>query len=314
METNIIASRRTSSHVTLSGIEVGLQSLVGVWQKELTQANDTKRRDAFDEMLLDCITYIGTKTKAELTLSDIRKLFREDRKDILFEIRQLSNKRNPEFVFDYEFPTKNKQKYKQRTVVIFDPESFPRTPYKWVREKMYVNYAVKNGLFEHPDADSLEALPTDVVLTKEQKKQALLAEIPVMFQSYDEIVQKHKRNRFRLPECGVEVVWNITDGEAERKNQKIINPDDVSSHTQIQVTDAKYVTYQKGSTGEVEVLVTLPLDRMDTLDIEGLRREIMETEGHIETTVVCQYGDNASMQANVDLVTTAAFFFPSLAI
>lgn len=60
--------------------------------------------------------------------------------------------------------------------------------------------------------------------------------------------------------------------------------------------------------------IKIPLDRMDTLDIEALRFHMMEVEGDMETSVVVQYKDDATMQQQVDLVTTAGFFFPSLAI
>lgn len=310
METNsILHTRRKGEYVTPSGIAVNLQSLIGKWQKELTQSNDVKRKGAFDEMLLDCLTSIGRKSKSELTSKDVIKIFREDRKGLLFEIRQISNKRNPKFTFDYEFPTKDGKKYKDTYEVDFTPEDFPVKPYKWVADKMMVLYAIKEGILVVDDAEGINELPAGITLTKEQEKIALSGPFPVMYDNYDDIIANHKTQKCILPESGIEVQWDILDGEAEKKFQGILTSDSVSSHTQIQVRSAKY----KNET-ESSVLLQLPLDNMDTLDIEGLRGHIMDVEANVETSVVVQYKDNSNMQANVDLVTTAAFFFPSLAI
>lgn len=296
METtaSILANRRKSIFVSPSGIEIEIQSLIGKWQKELTQSNEKKRRNAFDEMLKDCIIRIGEKIN--ITIDDVRKLFREDRKAILFEIRQLSNNRNPIFTFDYEFPTKDGKKYKQRYNVEFTPEDFPVKPYKWVRDAMMNAYLEKNEL------------PDNYDLTDSQKSEALSGEFPTLYKDYNEIVEKHKEQHFRL-ESGHVVVWRILDGEAERKNQNLLSSDSISSHTQLQVREVKY-----DSPNQPGTLIHLPLDEMDTLDIEAIRSNIVEVEANVETSVVVQYQENTSMQANVDLVTTPAFFFPSLAI
>lgn len=295
MKNPIFGVRKTETYISLSGIEIEIQSLVGKWQKELTQSNETKRKNAFDEMLFDCVIRIGNKVKSELTMKDIRAMFREDRKQCLFNIRQLSNKNNPLFKFNYEFPTKDGKKYKDAYTVKYEPEDFPVKPYQWVREEMIERYRKLNEIEEGEQ------------LTEAQMAEALGTEIPKMFDDYQEIINKYLKQEFKLPESGVIVEWEIMDGEKEKKNQGVLTADNVSSHTQIMIRNCVY-------RDEAKTPIKIPLDRMDTMDIEALRLQIMELEGEMETTVVVQYKDNVNMQASVDLVTTAGFFFPSLAI
>jgi hypothetical protein len=295
MHNPIFGIRSKETYITLSGIEVEIQSLVGKWQKELTQSNEQKRRGAFDEMLFDCINRIGSKTKSELTMKDIRALFREDRKQALFNIRQISNKNNPLFTFNYEFPTKNGKKYKQKYTVKYEKEDFPVKPYQWVREEMFERYRKLNEIEEGAELDEI------------QQAEALDTPIPILFQDYQEIVNKFRKQEFVLPESKVLIEWEIMDGEKEKQNQGVLNADNVSSHTQIMIRNCIY-------RDEKKTPIKIPLDRMDTLDIEALRYQMMEVEGDIETSVVVQYKEDTTMQANVDLVTTAGFFFPSLAI
>lgn len=206
MNRSIHGVRKKETYISLTGIEIEIQSLIGVWQKELTQANEQKRKNAFDEMLLDCIVRIGDKPKSELTMKDIRAMFREDRKQALFNIRQLSNKNNPLFTFNFEFPTKDGKKYKDKYTVKYEPEDFPLKPYQWVREEMYVTYRKLNDIEEGAE------------LTDDQKAEAIKTDIPKLFSNYAEIVEKYKKQEFVLPETGVTVEWELLDGEKEKIN------------------------------------------------------------------------------------------------
>ena len=199
------ATRKTEEIVLPSGIKARLRSLMGEHQVLISQSDEKKRRNAIDEMLLDCIASLGEKSS--LTMQDIEKLFSADRAYALFRIRQLSNKTSDKFVFDYEFPVDaNGSRRKQRYIVEFNKKDFPARPYFWVWEKMKADYKAANKL----ERD----------LTEEQEEEILeKTDFPEMFTSYEDIREKYFEQICTLPESGVAVHWYILDGESEKKSK-----------------------------------------------------------------------------------------------
>lgn len=294
--------RRSSTIVIGSGIEVELISLLGEHQKLITINDEKKRRKGLDKMLLSCTKRIGDNE--DLVMKDITKLFSTDRKEMLIELRQLSTNRKPEFKFDYEFPVKNGQRRKQRYNIEFNKNDFPVRPYYWVLEKMVSAYKTRNEI------------KSDVELSEEQEIEAYKGEFPVMFTDYDEIIDSYKEQKTVLELCEITIHWTMLDGESEAKFARLLQSDNVSSHS---IIESRKPLYFDNEIKEIDIsnkdtALPVPLDKMDLLDIEQLRSDIDSKEGKSDTMLVVQYKEDSQTQAMIDLISTAAFFFPSLAI
>ena len=288
---------KTGTTVLPSGIEAELQGLQGKHQAMITINDEAKRRKGIDQMLKESIVRLGNKT--EIVLQDVKNLLSADRKALLFELRQISNNHDRNFIFDYEFPTKGGQKLKQRYSVDFVKDQFPVTPYHWVASKMIATYKAENSI--------------DGKLTDSEKKEALSADIPVMYEDYSEIIEMAK-NELVLPECGVKVYWQMLDGEQETRFAKLLSVKEaeITSHEQIKMRRPTYIPEQ--AKGNEDAKAAVPLDQLSLIDIEALRKDIMSKEGDVDSFIVVQYKNDSSIQAQVDLVSTPAFFFASLAL
>lgn len=294
---NVFNVRKSDTVVSPSGVKFGILSLKGSHQALITNQNDAKRRKGFEELLFDCIEFIGSKQKNELNMNHIKKLLEVDRKFLLFEIRQLSNKRNPKFVFDYEFPTEGGKKLRERKTVDFTTENFPVTPFVWMREKMIEDWKELTGRTEDPDGDELREIFEN--------------EFPVMYEDYKDMLDEHYMNEFKLPECGVTVWWSLQTAEDTMAKERITDPERINSHTMIAMHNPLYISSAAKDAGK-DTKQPVPLDQLDYLDIEGLRGEILRVEGSVDSTVVVQYKDDQRKQQQLDLVAMPAFFFPSL--
>lgn len=292
--------RKSKEIVALSGIKIGIQSLLGAHQAMITAQAEKKRTDGFENLLYDCIEYIGDKRKPELTLNDIKRLLEGDRKLILIKIRQLSNNDNPLFVFDYEFPTEEGQKLKERKTVNFNKENFPIKPYYWVRSEANTESQGLDQPGEESSADRTGWNDSD--------------NIPVMFTDYSQILEAHLKQEFVLPECGIKVFYNLLTAEETSKYAGKLTKETINSHTQIIMRSPTYIDEDLSNGREKPVIVPVPLDQVTHIDIEALRKDIMEKEGNVETTVVVQYKQDRSKQSEIDLIAMPAFFFPSLVL
>lgn len=293
----IFTVEKTGTVVLPSGIQAELRGLQGKHQAMITINDEAKRRKGIDTMLKESIVRLGNKT--DIVLADVKNLLSADRKALLFELRQISNNHDRNFVFDYEFPTKGGKKLKQRYEVDFINEQFPTKPYFWVAEKMVAAYKAEN---------SIEGALDDV-----ETKEALAAEIPVLFEDYNEILELASRN-LKLPECGVTVFWNMLDGEQETRFAKLLGAKEanITSHEQIKMRRPTYIPEE--AKGNENAKSAVPLDQLSLIDIEALRRDIMSKEGDVDSFVVVQYKGDSTIQAQVDLLSTPAFFFASLAL
>lgn len=296
---NIFKVEKKATYVSPSGVEVDTLGLEGKHQALITVQDDKKRADGLKQILIDCISRIGDKTI--LSANDIDRLLSFDRKFFLWKIRELSNEDNDLFVFDYEFPVKNKRKLKQRFSIDFNEESFPIKPAKWVEERMYEEYA--------------ETIGVDVFELKEDdKKQALKGEFPIMYQSYEEMMESNYKQEITLPECGVEISYTLSTGVEENKFAKQKDYQ-VNSHTQLLMRKPVYDNKELAKTkGKDEVIQAVPLDKLSNIDIEHFRKHLMSTEGAVDSMVVVQSDEDASLINQVDLLQTPAFFFASLAL
>jgi hypothetical protein len=292
--------RKRKEVVSLSGIRVGILSLLGAHQALITRNTEKKRADGFEELLYDCIEYLGAKQKPALMLSDIKRLLEPDRKYLLMHIRQLSNNDDPRFVFDYEFPTEEGRKLKERKVVDFNKENFPVKPFYWVRDRI----KEQSGENDQPQE---EALAYGTLFGNPDK-------FPIMFEDYAEILDQFFTQKFVLPEAKVEVQYNLLTAEESAKHAGIVTKDTINSHTQILMRNPVYVDDDLSKGREKPVFCPLPLDKLTHMDIEALRKDIMEKEGSVDSTIVVQYKEDRAKQSEIDLVGMPAFFFPSLVI
>lgn len=306
------AFRVTGDYITPGGIKIGLQGLMGIHQKQITYQDEARRKKGLNDILADCITSIGNKKS--VTIKDINMLLDGDRKATLFELRMLSNKRNPLFVFDYEFPVLNQQKRTQKVEVLFNAGTFPQRPYRWVYDEMIREWKKANDINESEILNDSQL--DDVFLESKTNAEGIHSQhakpFAVMYEDYQTLIDDHLKQVIKLDECGVEIHWKLITAEASNNNN--IQLKDVTSHTQIQVHDPVYydTDIDKMSKTTESVPIGLNLDEMTNNDIEELRGHILQTEAKIDTSVVVQYKDQADMQAQVDLVSTPAFFFPSM--
>lgn len=290
------ATRKSKEIVLPSGVKIGLRSLMGEHQVLITQADEKKRRNAIDEMLLDCITFIGEKKI--ITSKDIERMFSSDRAYALFQLRQMSNTSSEKFVFDYEFPVDaSGSRRKQRYIVEFNKRDFPARPFFWVWEKMVQSFKEANEITGE--------------LSEEQEEKLLESEsFPEMFQSYEDIRDKHYEQTVTLPDSGVVVHWKMLDGESEKKFAENKKAKDVNSNDQLIL---RKPLYEEDDHKEGGVMPSVPLGKLSLNDIEALRGDIMRKEANIDTSVVIQYREDAGVQTSLNLITVPAFFFPSLA-
>lgn len=293
---NIFKVKRTATIVLPSGVEAEIKGLEGKHQEMITIQDDKKRTEGFRTMLHDCLVRLGDAHNIPENYID--KLTSFDRKFLLWEIRKLSNEDKNTFVFDYEFPATGNRKLKQRYEVDFNDESFPVKPAKWVHEKMITDYKEVNGLSE---------------LSIENKSEALSKDFPVMYDSYDQMLEENFIRGFLFPECGVQIMWHLSTGVQENKISKIPGYK-TTSHTQLVMRTPKYINKELTKDESKPVIQAVPLNDLCNIDIEALRADIMETEGNVDSLIVVKSDEDSSQIAQVDLLQTPAFFFASLAV
>lgn len=295
MATNFKGTRRSQVKVFPSGVEVEMQNLIGAHQAMITNSDDKQRKNALNNILLDCCKRIGEKTT--ITMKDIEKLLSNDRAYFLFELRMFSNRLSPNFTFDYEFPVdKNGSKRKQRFEVIFDRADFPQRPYKWVQDKMVADYTAENNINQELTDDLIEKITS--------------TDFPILYQDYDQMLEENLEQTVTLPDSQCEVTWTLLQVASEDKYATGVAKRNFSSHDQLLQRNPKY---QDGETEVGKPLPALPLNDLSQDDIETLRNDIVKTEGLIDTSVVVQYKDDVTTATKLNLVSVPAFFFPSLA-
>lgn len=294
-KTNIFKVEKTATRILPCGVKAEIRGLEGKHQAQITVQDEKKRGAGLKRMLWDCIVSLGDMHSIPEVYID--KLTSFDRKYLLWEIRRLSNEDTDTFTFDYEFPATDNRKLKQRYQVDFNDEAFPIIPAIWVREKMISDYMEREGLTEVND---------------EIKKEAIQGEFPILYESYDAMLEIQKRVHLTLPECGVTVFWELSSGKDEERTAKIIG-NRANSHTQLEMRRPRFENTDLGNKDK-PVIQPVPLNDLSNIDIEVLRKNIMETEGHVDSMIVVQSDEDTGKIAQVDLLQTPAFFFASLAL
>ena len=293
MAGNFKSTRRKQTKVMPSGVEVEMLNLIGAHQALITNSDENRRKNAIDEMLLGCLTRIGNN--ANITSTHIEILLGQDRAWLLFELRKFSNKRSPNFIFDYEFPVdENGSRRKQRYEVLFNKSDFPQRPYYWVAKKMVENFKEENKI-------NRDLSDTEIAEIYE-------GEFPKMYDDYSQMLNEHKEQTLILEDSQTTVHWTMLDGKREKEYSKIVSKKNVSSHDQLMQRNPVF----EDETSD-KIMPALPINDLSQDDIEQLREDIMTKEANIDTTVVVQYREDTRAQVQLNLITLPSFFFPSLA-
>jgi len=271
---NFKSFRKKKSIATLTGVEVGIMSATGMEQEVLTTSDNIE--NALPQFLLNCIEYLGDKKQTDLKLEDIRQLLPADINKILWDIRKISVSKN--FVsIKYEFPLHNNKR------PIVDAEV---------------------------DLDQYDKSFKVASWVKEGGENKLIDGLPVIYNSYSEMLKANQFHKLKLPDCGVDVRFEIA-------TQSRI--DHISSFTKkkgsnFQISVHSPVYFEKVKNSENEKPITLPLLDLGTEDIEALRQKIRDVNPDADTTFVIQHPFDSGNVQQLNLVSMPAFYFPSLGV
>lgn len=288
-----MASRHFTG-VLPSGVEITVRNLTGADQELLTSGKNRRDGSGFNKMLAGAIVQIGDLESGAITENFVARMISNDRKDAMVMLRQHSLKFQEYFEFVYDWPIEGQRKQLQQYSVAFNDEDFARKPYLWVAEKIAELQAAKQARGDDsPAPKGFNAFP-------------------VLYDSYSAMLEKHREQRYVLPESGQEIEWSLLTGEIEKKFSKV-DADNLTSNTTLMMRSPKEVLRVQAE-GEENKLTGWSPSRADILDVEGFRREIRRVEGHIDTMLTIQNHQDSSKVTRVDLVGTPDFFFPSQAL
>lgn len=295
--------RRKAEFVLPSGVFAKIQEPSGSHQSLITKNEANKRKKGIIKMLQDCIVQIGSNTN--ITNNDYQKLLGEDVKYLLFRLGLLSS---PDYKddfgytdvlrFKFEFPTKGGRRITENVVIEIDDDNFPVKPYKWVKEEMISDYKQK-----------LE-LDDDVELTKDQELECFKNGFEAIYATYDEMLEKNSQQKAVLKKLeDFEIEWKVLDIAEQEKFGKLLETNDQDINTVLKMRAPKYEmeTEKNGF-----VTTSLPIDNMPSHLLEELKSKIFDVEGEVNTQIVVASSDDSSLQQQIDLTQTPAFFFRSL--
>ncbi len=288
---------RIAESVTPSGVPFSVRNLMGRDQDYLSKASNDNG-ESFNEMLAGALITLGSKKEGEINPKTVKQMLTLDRKFILVVLRQHTLKFKKLFEFDFEWPLQkgSKSKEKQHYEVEFTHENFPIIPPKWMKEKIaeLKADAIKDERdFTTPDG--------------------FIEKFPILYQDYIEMLNINKTVSVTLPESLVEVEYQLLDGEIENKWAPTLKREsEIVVNMQILMHSPKMLG--KNKSDHKIVKFSFETDNCDILDLEYLRKHIMETEGTIDTFLAIEHQTDKNRSKRVDLVSLPAFFFPSQAL
>lgn len=120
---------------------------------------------------------------------------------------------------------------------------------------------------------------------------------------------------FELPRCKKIVEWEMLDVETESDHDAMHDIDNRSSLTMLELRNPKYIIDDVSGTGEkVKRPVAVNLKKLNWKDLDHLRKNILDTEGSVDTLLTIGHKTEKDREARIDLLAVPAFFFPSLGI
>lgn len=286
---------RIRESVTPSGVSFKVRALKGKDQETLTTVDqDNSSTSSIDKVLANCLISIGNKGDAEITPKVVGGLLSNDRKFILVTLRQHTLNYKELFEFKYEWPIDSGKKDKdvQEFSVNFTSDNFPIKPYWWIKEK------IEETLKDDPDID----IPDGHKVL-----------YPVMFENYSDMIEEHQEVEGEF-ESGTLYKWKLLDGQMEKN---MVASKKINVNTPIKMRNVKYLfgdapDVEQGGDAKKQVWTIFNVSDADILDLEQLRAEIGDKEGMVDTGLTIQHQTNPLKQVKIDLISTPAFFFPSL--
>lgn len=268
-----------------SGPECEVKEMTGKHQRILTEQEKKSHNDKLHEILEDLIVRVGSvhfpvmEGSKDVTSKFLKEMLACDKKKILTEIRQFSLDFQTDFSFLYKYQDSTGKKQETEIVVNLEEEVGSQFP-------------------SHSPKNEIGGELSDL-----------------QFEEYSEVLE-YKKVRTILPKSGEEVEFIMLDGVGEAIGSAT-KKSERSSHTLIKMR--RPVKFVQKSEGRDVVPVQLNLDNLSIADIEHLRKKIKEVEGNVDTEIIFEHPDgdlapNGEREVILDLLSTAAFFFPSAAI
>lgn len=119
---------KTMELTLLSGVPAAISKMDGSHQKKLTEHNNPKKAaEAFDEVIADCLEYLGDVQSP--TKEHAKGLLSADRSQLLMYLRYHTMQRHRTFSFDYQWVDEYGQQRSEEKSFEFDIENFEQRPY-----------------------------------------------------------------------------------------------------------------------------------------------------------------------------------------
>lgn len=120
---------------------------------------------------------------------------------------------------------------------------------------------------------------------------------------------------FMLPRAKKLVRWQLLDVETESEHDALYDVEGRSSLTMLELRNPEYILDDvDGENKKVKRYLGVDLKKMNWKDIDQLRKNILDTEGSVDTLLTIAHKTDKEKEARVDLLSVPAFFFPSLGI
>lgn len=119
---------KTKELTLLSGVPAAIRKMDGSHQQKMTEnQNPKKAAEAFDEVIADCLEYLGDIQNP--TSQHARDLLSSDRAQILMHLRDHTMQRHREFTFELQWRDENGQQHSEPKKFSFDVGDFEQRPY-----------------------------------------------------------------------------------------------------------------------------------------------------------------------------------------
>lgn len=132
-------------------------------------------------------------------------------------------------------------------------------------------------------------------------------------QQYKNLSEIKREIEFILPRSQQKVVWTMLDVDTESEHDCLHDMEGRSSLTMLELRNPMVFFKDKNNDGqEVERSRKVDLKKMNWKDIDSLRKNVLDTEGNVDTLLTIQHKKDKEKEVRIDLLSVPAFFFPSL--
>ena len=292
------SNRRERKGVLPSGVPFEIYGMTGDDLDTIAKAAEGKKTNWMSDLLKSCVKSVGDVVTPSSAFFD--SMLELDLRFILLAIRQLSQRDSKEFIFDYQFPMQNKQRIVETVRFNMEPADFLHKPFKWVLDRMIADYKAlqADAGVEVEEADLAEVLLKD----------GQYAPYPVMYESYNDMLAQHLRHSFTLPDAGTTINYELITHDRATKFSNALG-DKKAKYTDL-VARYKPTYLYEGNTPSAFMANS---KSVSAYDVEKLHIDMREKDAKIDTLVVVESEKKPGLQAQIDVITIPAFFYPSLA-